>query len=163
MAELILTDHEKKTATFLEWNDEALGRAVKAVASILNDKHGKAAAKATGAAVFLISEGLAAGADEITVRVEGATDGKQDFGDWTVRLTKQEPAGTVDFVAMVDAVLEGKTAVCVECEIRHLEGGKVINGKFGLEWKGIHHNPIAVMVDEMTRNARFVIEKEDGE
>ncbi len=86
MAELILTEEEKRSATFLEWDDVSLGRAVKAVAEICNDDHGKHALKATGAAVFLVSEAVRSGATELIVNLEGATDGSCDLGNWKITI-----------------------------------------------------------------------------
>ena len=86
MAKLVLTDEEKHSLTFLEWDDVSLGQAVKAVAEICNDDHGKHALKATGAAVFLISEAIRSGATELTVNLEGATDGKTELGNWKITI-----------------------------------------------------------------------------
>lgn len=90
MAELILNDEERRSPTFLEWDDVSLGRAVKAVAAICNDDHGKNALKATGAAVFLISEAIRSGATELHVNLEGATDGRSDLGNWKVTIEAVE-------------------------------------------------------------------------
>jgi hypothetical protein len=86
MAELILTDEEKRSPTFLEWDDVSLGRAVKAVAAICDDDHGKHALKATGAGVFLISEAVRSGASELAINLEGATDGERDLGNWKITI-----------------------------------------------------------------------------
>ena len=86
MAKLILTNEEKQSETFLEWDDASLGRAVKAVAEICNDDHGKHALKATGAGVFLVSEAIRSGATELTISLEGATDGSRDLGNWKITI-----------------------------------------------------------------------------
>jgi len=86
MAKLILTEEERRSPTFLEWDDVSLGRAAKAIASICDDDHGKHALKATGAAVFLVSEAIRSGATELTVNLEGATDGKRDLGNWKITI-----------------------------------------------------------------------------
>lgn len=87
MAELVLTDEEKKTATYLEWDDAALGRACKKIALLFNDDNGKRAMKHTGAAVFLISEAVASNATTTTIELEGATD-PEPLGDWRVTLER---------------------------------------------------------------------------
>jgi len=86
---LILTDEEKHSLTFLEWDEISLGKAVKQIAYICNDQHGKDALKATGAAVFLISEAIRSGATEFIVDLKGATDGKRDLGNWKITIEKQ--------------------------------------------------------------------------
>lgn len=86
MAKLILTEEERRSPTFLEWDDVALGRAVKAVASICNDDHGKHALKATGAGVFLVAEAVRSGATELTLSLKGANDGSRDLGDWKITI-----------------------------------------------------------------------------
>lgn len=86
MAELILTEKEKRSETFLEWDEVSLGRAVKAVAEICSDEHGKHALKATGAAVFLVAEAIRSGATELNVNLEGATDGNRDLGNWKITI-----------------------------------------------------------------------------
>lgn len=88
MAELILTEEERVSKTFLEWDEVSLGRAVKCVADICDDDHGQHSLKATGAAVFLIQEAIRSGATELTVNLTGATDGKTDLGNWKITIEK---------------------------------------------------------------------------
>lgn len=40
MAELTLTEEERRSPTFLEWDNESLGLAVRKIAVMLNDGHG---------------------------------------------------------------------------------------------------------------------------
>jgi hypothetical protein len=63
-----------------------------AVAAICDDDHGKHALKATGAAVFLISEAVRNGATDLTVDLVGATDGKSELGNWKITIKKLGPA-----------------------------------------------------------------------
>ena len=88
MAELVVTEEERHTLKFLEWDDEALGKATKVVATILNDKDGDQALKATGAAVFLIDTGIESNATEIVVSLEGAYNGDRNLGNWRVTLER---------------------------------------------------------------------------
>jgi hypothetical protein len=90
MAKLILTDEERVTQTFLEWDEVTLGKAVKAVASICADNHGASGLKATGAAIFLISEAIKANSHCMTVDLTGATDGESDLGNWKVTIERQD-------------------------------------------------------------------------
>jgi hypothetical protein len=88
MAELIMTDEEKHSKKFLEWDDASLGRAVKMVALICDDDNGKDAIKATGAAVFLISEAIRSGATELTIDLKGASNSEKNLGDWKITMEK---------------------------------------------------------------------------
>lgn len=88
MAELILTEAERFSLNFLEWDDAALGKAVKQVAIICNDTEGKHALKVTGAGVFLISEAVRNGAAELTLNIQGAVNGHQELGDWKITIEK---------------------------------------------------------------------------
>jgi hypothetical protein len=89
MAKLILTEKEKQSP-FLEWDDVALGRAVKAVASVCGDDNGRHAIKATGAAVFLIAEAVRSGATDLEINLIGASDGAQSLGNWRISIEQQK-------------------------------------------------------------------------
>lgn len=83
MAELILTEEERHSLTFLKWDDAALGKACKQVATILNDKKGDQSVKLTGAAVFIISAVLDSGHVDLDLALQGVTNPKP-LGDWQV-------------------------------------------------------------------------------
>lgn len=91
MAELILTEHEKQTLTYLEWDDAALGKAVKVIATIFEDNDGRTSLKATGAAIFLICEAIRNNSMEMNVDLEGAVSGDEQLGDWNIKLTRRGP------------------------------------------------------------------------
>lgn len=97
MAELTLTEEERRSPTFLEWDNESLGLAVRKIAVMLNDGHGGRSIKATAAAVFLIEESISMGSecpdDLMTVSIDGATSGGKSLGGWDVvvcRKTKSQ-------------------------------------------------------------------------
>lgn len=90
MAELTLTEAEKKSETYLEWSDEALGKAAKAVALILADRSGKDSLKVTGAAVFLIAEMLKANSVEMQIDLEGAHRGDDQIGNYKIVITRMD-------------------------------------------------------------------------
>ncbi len=85
MAELLLTKEEQDSATFLEWSDETLGRAVKKIALILNDDNGKKALKYTGAAAFLIAVSMDCNSSETIIELEDVTLPKP-VGNWKITL-----------------------------------------------------------------------------
>ena len=90
MAELIITDEERESLTYLEWSDEALGRACKQVATILGDTHGKHAIPATAAAVFLIDEMTNAGSEQMDIDLTEAYKGDKSLGNYTVTIKEKQ-------------------------------------------------------------------------
>jgi len=91
MAKLILTKEERSTLTFLEWDDAAIGKAVKKLAMMFPDKDGgRESLPATAAGVVLISRAIDAGADTFTLKLEGASDTKP-LGDWLITIKQLAP------------------------------------------------------------------------
>ena len=88
MAELVITDAERKAATYLEWSDEAIGRACKKIAEILRDDSGELAIKATAAAVFLIAVADAVKSEQTVLTCNGASQGEKQFGNWRITVEK---------------------------------------------------------------------------
>lgn len=88
MAQLEITEEEKAAASYLEWSDDAIGKACKQVAEILRDGSGEMALKSTGAAVFLIAvaHDVGAGVSEFTIK--GAHQGEKQFGDWKITVER---------------------------------------------------------------------------
>jgi len=86
MAELILTKEEKAAASFLLWTDEALGKAVRSIASKLQDftPEKYRAIPAMGACLCLVDRCLEANAEEFTTTLIGFTSGDRDEGDWEI-------------------------------------------------------------------------------
>ena len=88
MATLKITDEERQAATYLEWSDEAIGKACKQVAEILRDGSGEMAMKSTGAAVFLIAVAYDVGAGISEFTIQGAHQGVKQFGDWKITVER---------------------------------------------------------------------------
>lgn len=70
MAELIMTDEEKKSESFLTWSDESLGKAVKAAAFALADDTGRQSVMWTTAACLLIKKMLEADSTTLVITLE---------------------------------------------------------------------------------------------
>lgn len=88
MAELILTPEEKEKS-FLDWDDESLGRAVKYVAAMLDDrKDGGRSLAATAAGYFLISRSVEANSVSSTLLIQGLKDREKSLGDWKIIMQK---------------------------------------------------------------------------
>ena len=91
MADLILTEEERNTLTFLEWDDATLGKAVKKIAMLFPDKDGaRETLPAVAAGVFLISRAVDAGADKLVLKLTGAHNEKP-LGDWEITLKQLSP------------------------------------------------------------------------
>lgn len=92
MAELILTEAEKETLTYLDWSDEALGKMVRKTALMLEDNYGQNATYTTTVAHILIGFGLKINATETTITLEGVTEAGENKGDWQVTVKQiKEP------------------------------------------------------------------------
>lgn len=91
MAELILTDEERATATYLEWSDEALGKAVKKMALYIQDTRGSDSIANMAAALLLIDTALKKGKAGYFLELKGVTDGGTPIGDWRVTAELLEP------------------------------------------------------------------------
>lgn len=91
MAELTITEEERRTLTFLEWDDAALGRAVKSMACIIADKDGgRETLPIVAAGVLIISGAIDAGADKLVLELGGATNPKP-LGDWEITIKQLAP------------------------------------------------------------------------
>jgi len=87
---LTLTDAEKKSATWAELDDDALGKVVKAMMFKLkntSDEQGKLSY--LSAALILCSAAVEANADKLTQTIEGLTIKGQSLGNWKVIIKKQ--------------------------------------------------------------------------
>lgn len=91
MAELIITEEERSTLTFLEWDDAALGKAVKSMACIIADKDGgRETMPVVAAGVLIISRAIEAGADTLVLKLEGASN-PEPLGDWEITIKQLAP------------------------------------------------------------------------
>lgn len=85
MAKLILTAKERQAASYLEWSDAALGRAVKCLAlGIEHNKSGEKALIQTACATMLACMAAQCHSVRTVIRLNGVTEGQTDYGDWTI-------------------------------------------------------------------------------
>jgi len=96
MAKIEMTEEERRIP-IMSWDDESLGRAVKAVASVLYEKDDPATMPGIGnlnitaCGVTLIGEAIAANSDETTVVIRGATKRGVPLGDWEITIKRMVP------------------------------------------------------------------------
>lgn len=95
MAELITTDAEKASASYLNWDDAALGKMCKWVATIIErgdktaDPEGKLSIKCSGAAMILISMCRETNAGTLTLDLAGHSSGGIETGDWRITVKRK--------------------------------------------------------------------------
>ena len=96
MAKLEMTEEECRIP-IMSWDDESLGRAVKAAAAVLYKKDDPATMPGffdlniTACGVTLIGEAIAAGSDEVSFAIEGATKRGIPLGDWEITIKRMVP------------------------------------------------------------------------
>lgn len=92
MAELILTEEEKKLPSYLDWDDETLGKAVRAAMALIahegKDETGGTRLGLMSAAFVLIGSCVETNGSTMDITVEGATVRDKTVGDWRVRIDK---------------------------------------------------------------------------
>lgn len=90
MAELIITDAERATKTYLEWDDASIGRAVKKLATTVADDNGLKSIEWFAAALLLVNFAVEANAEHSEHEIKGVTldNGERAVGDWIVRLDR---------------------------------------------------------------------------
>ena len=90
MAELILTDEEKETASYLEWDNESIGKGCKKLALIIENYEGDTAMKIQASALVLA--GLAHSTDnsEMSITLDGITALGEEIGTWIVTAKRVE-------------------------------------------------------------------------
>jgi hypothetical protein len=95
MADLVMTEQERRIP-IMDWDDESLGRAVKAAAAVLYEKDDPATMpgignlNVTACGVTLIGEAIAAGSDETTVVIRGASKRGVIIGDWEITIKRMD-------------------------------------------------------------------------
>ncbi len=89
MAELVLTDRERKAATWAELDNESLGKVVKKMMADFK-KISKESNRIylISAAMLLCSDTAETNADKATFTVEGLKNKTNDFGNWKVVIKK---------------------------------------------------------------------------
>jgi hypothetical protein len=90
MAELILTDDEKEQKSYLNWNDEALGKYVKKKAIDREDYYGENTSKREAAVITLLSEVRKSESDMVMMEVQGLQT-EEDLGDWRITFERIDP------------------------------------------------------------------------
>jgi hypothetical protein len=87
--QLILTDDEKKAATWLELDDESIGKIVKAGAfEIKNVSEEEDRLTLYSAALILISATAKTNADKLKQTINRLTIQGKPYGDWILTITK---------------------------------------------------------------------------
>jgi hypothetical protein len=92
MAKLTLTEKEKASASYLSWNDAALGRAVKKMALDIEDHHGDQAIALSSCACMLACSSAERGIARTEINLEGLTEQDEEYGDWTIIIIKNSSA-----------------------------------------------------------------------
>lgn len=88
MAKLILSEKEKKSANYLEWSDEALGKAVKKLALDIRDRRGEDSLAQTACATLLACAAAVRGEQTTVMTLEGVTDGEIENGNWQIVISR---------------------------------------------------------------------------
>ena len=88
MAELILTDAEKGAARHLDWDDAALGKAVKKLALNIGDIWGDEALICTSCATLLACQASGTVEETLTIELDGVMDKYDRIMDWRVTISK---------------------------------------------------------------------------
>lgn len=89
MADLILTEEEKNTASYLDWDDVSLGKAVKMLALKIRDERGDESLSMTACATMLACS-VPEDAAGLNFRLDNVTSGDKSLGNWNVAITKIE-------------------------------------------------------------------------
>lgn len=93
MAELITTEEEKAAASYLDWDDAALGRMVKYTALTLEksakDAEGFRKIVIASCAMLLVSAAFDANAATLTQELKGHTHAGVPTGDWSVTVKRK--------------------------------------------------------------------------
>lgn len=112
MVELITTPEERSSPSYLDWSDEAIGKAVRGMALVLGEGKGTESMMATAASCLLIKQILNVGSDQIKITLSGVTI-PEHVGDWVVTAEK---AG---FRSLDSEYTD--TALCPVCEKETLQ------------------------------------------
>ncbi len=96
MAELIITDEERATYTYLEWDDAAIGRGVKKLAMTVQDAKGDKAIEWYAATLCLIAMAHETNAESSEYTINGVTmdNGETQIGDWKVTIQRTDSETT---------------------------------------------------------------------
>lgn len=84
MAELTITPEEAAAATYVEWSDEALGRAVKKIALFIQDRYGEDSINLMAVGALMVADVRKHGAKQLTLTLTGVEEDGRQLGDWTI-------------------------------------------------------------------------------
>lgn len=90
-----MTEEEKKLP-LIQWDDDSLGKMVKAASLVLYEKNdpktmpGIGNLNVTACGVTLIAEAIANNSEETTIVLRGATKKGEPLGDWKIVITPIE-------------------------------------------------------------------------
>ena len=95
MAELILTDKEKSDPLYTDWDDAALGKAVKVAASTIRDTKGKGMQSVLITSVALVLVGIVHenNAEALSLILEGHQSNGEITGDWEIYVMRKDMQG----------------------------------------------------------------------
>lgn len=92
MVELITTKEENAAATYLEWDDEALGKFTKYVAlkmeAMTLDEEGMRKVWSTAACLILVKGTDKSGAQSLTIKMENITTKDGPIGTWEIKISR---------------------------------------------------------------------------
>lgn len=89
MAKLVLTEEEKEERSYLNWDDETLGKAVKKKAIEFEDYYGEQATEREAALVSLISKVIEEHQNDLVMmEVGGIRKNGEDLGKWRITFEK---------------------------------------------------------------------------
>lgn len=91
MAELQLTEEEKEGRSYLNWDDESLGKFVKKKAIELEDYYGENVSEREAAVISLLSGITGSGSDMTMMEIEGVTVDGENLGNWRITFEKVDP------------------------------------------------------------------------
>lgn len=91
MAELILTEEEEEKNSYLNWDDETLGKFVKKRAIELEDYYGENVTKRQAAVVVLLSDIIKTETNMAVMEVEDVTRKGESLGQWRITFEKIDP------------------------------------------------------------------------
>lgn len=88
--ELILTDEEKAAASWMDWDDETIGKAVRAMASIWQGEDPNRILAHRAAAMFLCHGAMDVNAETTTLCLDGVTFRGEPIGNYRITIERGE-------------------------------------------------------------------------
>jgi hypothetical protein len=91
MAELVLTEEEKEDRSYLNWDDESLGKLVKKKAIDLEDYYGERVSEREAAVATLLSKIAKQESEMAVMEVQGIMVEGEDLGHWRITFERVDP------------------------------------------------------------------------